>query len=98
MLECKLDLIGLRAAASLGLNEILSRRKCHDPERLLHSHSTSRTFSCRATLDLTRVGFGKPDALHGPSTRHWPNETNDRAKLKEQKEVYFFCSVTGESF
>lgn len=33
-----------------GLNEILSRRKCHDLERLLQSHSTSRTTAVRQRL------------------------------------------------
>lgn len=61
----------------------------HDPERLLHRHSPSRTLSWRAMLDLTKVAFVKPDAPQGPSTCQ-----TEEAMFKEQKEVMFISFLS----
>lgn len=84
-----------------GLNKILSRRKCHDLERLLQSHSTFRTTAVRQgltssgalviTTHLTGCGSTVSAKQKGMK------QPRSHVKGANRSKLYFPSSATGES-
>lgn len=79
-----------------GLNEILSRRKCHDLERLLQSHSTSRTTAVRQRLTSSGA-LVITTHLTGSAKQGGMKQPRSHVKGANRSKLYFPSSATGES-
>lgn len=84
-----------------GLNEILSRRKCHDLERLLQSHSTSRTTAVRQRLTSSGALAITTHLTGCESTvsakQRGMKQPRSHVKGANRTKLYFPSSATGES-